>query len=654
MDGEVAERTAIIVIGMHRSGSSAMARLLSLAGAALPKTLMAAGHGNEAGHWEPQRVADYNDVVLAAFDAVWDSPFGLGASAERRIVLDSFVEGARAIIREEYADAPLIVLKEPRISLVADLWTRACEAEGLRCKFIIMVRPPTEVALSLRKRNGFALDKGLLLWGAYQASSDQLTRSHDRTFCQYDDLLARPASVLDDIEAKLRIELPRRSAPAQAEMDAFVRPELKHNNASFIPAIPHHLKPISALADYIHALMAGEVPNIDVSRGLQDWFSDLDRTITPLIIEISQRLQAERDSCIAATHAQIEASRVEMAQINALYEQQLAEVARLNAAFVAMVEGLRDAEDRVTESEDARRAMQAHLDHHTAEAAALREEIGAATADLAASADANARLIAEHAHATAEHAAALTLVEARHREALAVEYGASEAREAALTATVESVRGAHEALAGEASALRDALAESEVTVATLRAALGQAEGDAAAREADLRQDIVVLQAAMHASKEREAEADRVIADLTVRAETQVRTLGAEIAEALGERDRMRDEIARLHTVERQMASTADALTKTISHKDEALNSYVGQIDAMTNTVAELQRDIAVQAQAFALEALQSREREDRAKTALLAEIQARNDDFVARQSVVHRIKLVFTAPSKSATGDRGR
>ena len=67
-------RVAIVVVGMHRSGTSAVTRVLSLLGAALPKNLLGAGKGNEEGHWEPSRLVvahDLNPLLPVLTDAVY-------------------------------------------------------------------------------------------------------------------------------------------------------------------------------------------------------------------------------------------------------------------------------------------------------------------------------------------------------------------------------------------------------------------------------------------------------------------------------------------------------------------------------------------------------------------------------------------------------
>src|SRR5947209_5380982 len=68
-------RRAFVVVGMHRSGTSAMTRTLSLLGAGLPKWLMAPLDCNRTGIWEPWKVAELNDEILEAFDSEWDDVF---------------------------------------------------------------------------------------------------------------------------------------------------------------------------------------------------------------------------------------------------------------------------------------------------------------------------------------------------------------------------------------------------------------------------------------------------------------------------------------------------------------------------------------------------------------------------------------------------
>ena len=65
-------RFALVVAGMHRSGTGAVARVLSILGCDVPRTLSAADSQDECGHWAAQSVIDLNDAILASAGSAWD------------------------------------------------------------------------------------------------------------------------------------------------------------------------------------------------------------------------------------------------------------------------------------------------------------------------------------------------------------------------------------------------------------------------------------------------------------------------------------------------------------------------------------------------------------------------------------------------------
>jgi hypothetical protein len=67
-----AARRAVIVLGMHRSGTSALARVISLLGADLPNGLLKQGPENEAGFWESAKLVAIHDELLSSAGSSWD------------------------------------------------------------------------------------------------------------------------------------------------------------------------------------------------------------------------------------------------------------------------------------------------------------------------------------------------------------------------------------------------------------------------------------------------------------------------------------------------------------------------------------------------------------------------------------------------------
>ncbi|HEX7738412.1 MAG TPA: hypothetical protein VF426_02055, partial [Marmoricola sp.] len=123
-------RTAICVTGMHRSGAAAVARSLGALGAALP-----------ASGPEPGACTELNDELLSASGSWWAG--WQHVDSGRIPSRQGWVERIRSVVREEYADAPLVVLGDPRMSRLLPIWVEALRAEGLRCVHVVTVRDPS-------------------------------------------------------------------------------------------------------------------------------------------------------------------------------------------------------------------------------------------------------------------------------------------------------------------------------------------------------------------------------------------------------------------------------------------------------------------------------------------------------------------------------
>ena len=63
---------ALMVLGMHRSGTSALTRIFSLLGADLPKNLLPSSPANKTGYWESQDLMNIHDQVLSSGGSTWD------------------------------------------------------------------------------------------------------------------------------------------------------------------------------------------------------------------------------------------------------------------------------------------------------------------------------------------------------------------------------------------------------------------------------------------------------------------------------------------------------------------------------------------------------------------------------------------------------
>ena len=224
------ERTAVLVAGMHRSGTSALAHVLGMAGCDLSNALKYQNdvEGRRRGYAESWVITPLNIEFLSAINHCGFEEAAVlfsAAAAE-----SPFRERALAALRDEYGDSRLFVIKDPRLCLLLNFWIDAVEAFGVRPVVICPIRNPLEVARSLKSRdrngrNGRSTGFLLLLWLRHVLEAEAASRHVLRAFTRYGDLLENPSAVLGRAAAVLDVSWPRTSlSETESEFRAALSP----------------------------------------------------------------------------------------------------------------------------------------------------------------------------------------------------------------------------------------------------------------------------------------------------------------------------------------------------------------------------------------------------------------------------------------------
>lgn len=222
-------RPALIVLGMHRSGTSALTRVLALHGAALPAEMPTGKPDNPRGFWEATPVQVMNDRVLAALGRAWDDPRPLPRPLAPPDVLAAWQVEATVILAQQYTAGGAFVLKEPRMARLMEIWRPALESLGVAPIGVLPIRNPLEVAASLAARDGMALRPAMHLWLDHVLAAEFGTRGWPRVVVHHDTLLTNwryavaPVLGLLGGDGALAAD-----APA---IDAFLTQELRHHHA---------------------------------------------------------------------------------------------------------------------------------------------------------------------------------------------------------------------------------------------------------------------------------------------------------------------------------------------------------------------------------------------------------------------------------------
>jgi hypothetical protein len=183
----MAERTVVCVLGMHRSGTSLVTRMLNLLGVYLgpEEKLMHPGPDNPVGFWEHEEFVAMNKEILSRYGGSWDEPPDFQPGWESSPRLSDLRGAALELVAREFGRSELWGWKDPRNSVTLPFWQLL--VPGMR--YVVCVRNPLDVARSLAHRDGFSPEKAGNLWVAHVEASLMNTAGQDRLILFYEDVM---------------------------------------------------------------------------------------------------------------------------------------------------------------------------------------------------------------------------------------------------------------------------------------------------------------------------------------------------------------------------------------------------------------------------------------------------------------------------------
>ena len=216
---------------MHRSGTSALTRMLGSLGCDLPGTLMPPDEHNERGYWESEPISALNDALLESAGSAWDDwePFNPGWYASP--VAAGFRDQACAVLEHEFQDSRIFVLKDPRVGRLLPFWIDVLTGFGADTRVAMPIRNPLEVAGSLQARDAIDPSVGLLLWLRHVLDAEVASRDRPRVFVRFVDQLRDWQGVAVNVAQELDLSWPRQSTTARVEIEEALAPSARHQVA---------------------------------------------------------------------------------------------------------------------------------------------------------------------------------------------------------------------------------------------------------------------------------------------------------------------------------------------------------------------------------------------------------------------------------------
>jgi hypothetical protein len=224
--------TAILVLGMHRSGTSVSTRVVNMLGADLGTNFLPPAADNPVGFWEHLGAHEIHERLLAALGRSWsdisEMPDGWTELPAAQVAVDELME----LCRTEFAGSSLWAVKDPRMCRLVPLWLMALERLGVRAVAMFVARDPLEVAASLKARDGWRQGESHLMWIQHLLEAEQYTRGIPRTMVGYDLLMADWRGAMERVEKDLGIAWPGEVSGVASNIDGFIDPGHRHHRAA--------------------------------------------------------------------------------------------------------------------------------------------------------------------------------------------------------------------------------------------------------------------------------------------------------------------------------------------------------------------------------------------------------------------------------------
>ncbi len=213
------ESRAVLVLGMHRSGTSAIARGLAALSVYLGNDFLDAQPENPTGYWEDRGIVELNERVLKRLRITWDDVSPIDRRQLESWRTWALRRQARKYIERAFTSQPMWGFKDPRTLRVLPFWRRVLHDSGVAGSYLVAIRNPRSVEASLFARQQMDAATAQRLWLVYSVPFLREIASAPLVVVDYDLLMLDPRGQLERVATALEINA--RNQATTAEIDRF-------------------------------------------------------------------------------------------------------------------------------------------------------------------------------------------------------------------------------------------------------------------------------------------------------------------------------------------------------------------------------------------------------------------------------------------------
>ena len=226
------KKRIIAVIGVQRSGTSAITKGLQVLGVSLGEFYgpNITGADNEKGYFEDLEISFLDISMLNSIGYTWDNPVLPVFDDNTKQVLSSFYPIAANILQRRFESTNLFGFKDPLIARLLPLWNEIFKDVGAEVSYIIACRNPLSVAKSMEKRDGFDIVKGCYIWLGIVTAALINSVGYNRIVVDYDELMKDPEKQLRRTAERLNLKFNKESSEFKEYNNSFLSESLRHTS----------------------------------------------------------------------------------------------------------------------------------------------------------------------------------------------------------------------------------------------------------------------------------------------------------------------------------------------------------------------------------------------------------------------------------------
>ncbi len=255
-------RSLVVVLGMHRSGTSLLANFLDGLKVHLGNELLPADENNPEGYWEHAGIVRLHEEILELLDRQWIGSKGSlpypaqcwrgPALAPRRARLTQIVA------REVSSAGGLWGFKDPRTSRLLPMWKEIFRSLDLEPIYLLAIREPNAVTASVVARDRIPAARAQLQWLAHNLDALRDAGGQVRLVVDYDRWFTHPAQQARAVIAALNLPPPDNEAELLAVLQTRINGNLRHHASEEKPSLPFVAQTYELLRE---AAVTGKVPD---------------------------------------------------------------------------------------------------------------------------------------------------------------------------------------------------------------------------------------------------------------------------------------------------------------------------------------------------------------------------------------------------------